>query len=180
LGSVMDGTFFGLKRAYHGTLRVARVPLWKLGLTSARFDLLFAMTRDGMGPGESIWQSGLRRLLGISRQTVSRMLQSLEALGLVRRRRSRVDRRQVVVDLNPAGWERIRDAYQEMTTSDWAFRQLDAALGAKPVVEKTWGDMDPWVFDELSEIDGFLSRLRRGFGDFSRLVYPWYPIDESD
>ena len=35
----MNAIFFGLKRAFHGTLRIARPMLTSLGLTAARFDL---------------------------------------------------------------------------------------------------------------------------------------------
>ena len=38
----MNAIFFGLKRAYHGTLRIYRRALANLGLTAARFDLLYA------------------------------------------------------------------------------------------------------------------------------------------
>jgi hypothetical protein len=44
----MDATFFSLKRAFHGTLRLTRVTLAKLGLTAARFDLLYALP-TGLG-----------------------------------------------------------------------------------------------------------------------------------
>ena len=40
---VMHAIFFGLKRAHHGTLRITRRALIALGLTAARFDLLYAV-----------------------------------------------------------------------------------------------------------------------------------------
>lgn len=74
----MHAIFFGLKRAHHGTLRITRRILAALGLTAARFDLLYAVkkaTRYGVN------QSALRKVLGVSRATVSRMLASLEERG---------------------------------------------------------------------------------------------------
>jgi hypothetical protein len=67
---VMHAIFFGLKRAHHGTLCITRSVLAAMGLTAARFDLLYAV----MTSREGLAQSALRKLLGVSRATVSRML----------------------------------------------------------------------------------------------------------
>ena len=48
-------------------------------------------------------QSSVRRVLGVSRATVSRMLHALEAKGLVTRERAAGDRRQVIVRITGAG-----------------------------------------------------------------------------
>ena len=77
----MNVIFFGLKRAYHGTLRVTREALAKLGLTPARFDLLYIVAKEG----GTLLQRELQRALGVVAATVSRMLTSLEELGLVER-----------------------------------------------------------------------------------------------
>jgi DNA-binding MarR family transcriptional regulator len=79
----MNANFFGLKRAFHGTLRITRASLTKPGLTAARFDMLYALPRDSQRFEQGMWQSDLRRQIGVSRPTVSRMLGSLEQLGLV-------------------------------------------------------------------------------------------------
>lgn len=39
----VHAAFFGLKRAYWGSLRVTRRRLKELGLTAARFDLLYLL-----------------------------------------------------------------------------------------------------------------------------------------
>ncbi|HEX4445732.1 MAG TPA: MarR family transcriptional regulator, partial [Polyangiaceae bacterium] len=85
----MHTVFFGLKRAHHATLGLTRHVLKRLGLTAARFDMLFALKPCRLG----MLQSRLRRLLGVSRTTVSRMLASLEQLGLLTRKASWSDRR---------------------------------------------------------------------------------------
>ena len=89
-GAPVNAIFFGLKRAYHGTLRVYRRALKSLGLTAARFDLLY-VAREYRRNG--VRQSTIRRELGVTAPTVSRMVSSLEALGLIRRERSTRDRR---------------------------------------------------------------------------------------
>ena len=86
---LVHNIFFGLKRAHHGTLRITRKLLAAFGLTAARFDLLYAVKKERRG----ILQSALRKVLGVSRATVSRMLASLEELGLVRRTFAKQDRR---------------------------------------------------------------------------------------
>ena len=43
----MHAVFFDLKRAYHSTLRLTRRLLKRLGLTAARFDLLYIVEKAG-------------------------------------------------------------------------------------------------------------------------------------
>ena len=101
----MNAIFFGLKRAYHGSLRITRRALARLGLTAARFDLLYAVNESG---GRRMLQRDLRRALGVSPPTVSRMVDSLEALGWVQRERCCVDGRMRFVRLTEAGRRCIR------------------------------------------------------------------------
>src|SRR5271154_4515842 len=106
----MDATFFNLKRAFHGTLRITRATLAKLGLTAARFALLYALPH-GYGRFEiRMRQSAPRRALGSSRPPVSRMLASLEERRLVRRIRDPGDGRQIIVPLTQRGCTLIRKA----------------------------------------------------------------------
>ncbi len=74
----MDQVFFSLKRAHHAALNFARPILRQFELTPARFDIIVAITIDPT-------QSGVRRLLGLARATISEMLGRLEELGLVTR-----------------------------------------------------------------------------------------------
>ncbi len=85
----MHSALFGLKRGYYGALRYARRTLGAFGVTPARFDLMFALRENG-------WhlQSELRRILGVAGPTVSRMVKSLEKLGLVLKERAVHDRRE--------------------------------------------------------------------------------------
>src|SRR5581483_6609271 len=98
-GDVHD-TFFATKRAFHGILRITRRPLAALGLTPARFDMLYVLYA---GMGQWALQSTIRRLLGVTAPTVSRMLRSLEQLGFVKRMRCEVDKRDRVVELTELG-----------------------------------------------------------------------------
>ena len=52
----MHAAMFSLKRAHHSVLRIGRPMLLDMGLTAARFDLLFALKQkvgDACGSGNS-------------------------------------------------------------------------------------------------------------------------------
>jgi DNA-binding MarR family transcriptional regulator len=163
----MHTIFFGLKRAHHSTLRLTRSDLAKLGITAARFDLLYAVKQTRSG----VMQSALRRALGVCRATVSRMLASLEKLGLVRRRVYAFDRRQKVVELTNRGRWRIARAHREFTLSGWAQLAVDSALGAEGQMYR-WYDADD-CREGTSLLDSLLGYVRRAFGDRATLDYPW-------
>src|ERR1700723_51186 len=127
----MDATFFSLKRSFHGTLRLTRATLSKLGLTAARFDLLYALPHGRERFDARTRQSDLRRMLGVSRPTVSRMLASLEELKLLRRERATGDRRQIIVSLTQRGSMLIRKAVRAFIDSGWTLLALDSALGVE-------------------------------------------------
>jgi DNA-binding MarR family transcriptional regulator len=167
----MHVIFFALKRAHHGTLRITRAPLAKLGLTAARFDLLYAIKQARKG----IVQSHLRRVLGVCRATVSRMLLSLEKLGLVRRSVWPWDRRKRLVELTKRGRWTIGFAHREFTRSGWANLAVDSALCGEGSPYHWWDENDcMFATDELNTL---LDRIRNAFYDHATLDYPWGPED---
>jgi DNA-binding MarR family transcriptional regulator len=171
----MHAAFFGLKRAFHGTLRLMRSPLAKLGLTAARFDMLYALPHGRENFEVGLTQSDLRRTLGVSRPTVSRMLASLEQLRLVRRRRAEVDRRQILVALTRAGRLLIRKAERLLIDGGHAQFAVDCAVDPYQPSAR-WCD-DTFCFFEMAGLESFLDRVRYAFGDFATLRYPWHPDD---
>jgi DNA-binding MarR family transcriptional regulator len=142
--------------------------LANMGLTAARFDLLYAVRGRRRGMPQSV----LQRVLGVSRATVSRMLASLEALGLVKRTVDPADRRRKRVELTDLGRQRIDFAHKQLTRSGWAQLAIDSALGAEGQAERWWSGP---VFKTMSHLDGMLSALRRAFYDTGSLEYPWEP-----
>jgi DNA-binding MarR family transcriptional regulator len=172
---LMNAQFFGLKRAFHATLRLTRAPLAKLGLTAARFDLLYALPHGRDRFQLKMRQSDLRGQLGVSRPTVSRMLASLEELGLVRRTRDAGDRRQRVIALTREGYALIRKALRHFFDSGWAQLALDSAL-ARDVPGQRWCD-DDYCLSQTEDLDGLLRNIRHAFGDFATLDYSWSPDD---
>ncbi len=173
----MHAIFFGLKRAHHGTLRITRDVLTRMGLTAARFDMLYAIK---LRRKRGMLQSALRRSLGVCRATVSRMLASLEQLGLVTRKAYSLDRRQRLVELTTLGRWRIAFAHRQITRSGWAQLAVDSALGAEGS-KYHWYDQAECIA-VTSLLEGMLDRLRHAFFDRAKLEYPWNPdlIDEID
>jgi DNA-binding MarR family transcriptional regulator len=169
----MHTIFFGLKRAHHSTLRLTRGELARLGLTAARFDLLYALRRRRGG----VLQSSLRKLLGVCRATVSKMLASLEKLGLVRRSVYLLDRRRKLVELTNRGKWRIGRAYCELVLSGWAQLAVDSALGAEGR-SYHWYNPDDCI-EATSLLDGLLWHVREAYGDRATLDYPWSVDDEG-
>jgi DNA-binding MarR family transcriptional regulator len=161
----MHVVFFGLKRAYHGTLRITRKPLRDVGLTAARFDLLYAVKEC---PG-GVLQSALRRILGVCRATVSKMLISLEQRGLVKRTVYKYDRRQRLVRLTGSGRHGIRDAKEDFMRSGAAELAFATAIGSTGLC--SWFDEDR-CFEQKSWLLERLDALRNGFFDFASLEYP--------
>jgi DNA-binding MarR family transcriptional regulator len=171
----VNAIFFGLKRAFHGTLRVTRSLLVRLGLTAARFDMLYVLAQRRQA-GSAMLQSKLRRELGVSRPTVSRMLASLEELGLVHRERDQRDRRQVSVSLTRLGRKTIQRAKGIFIRTGLIQLVLDTALGADATGNLWYDEMHCLTARE--KLDGLLGNVRREYGDFAKLLYPsWHPED---
>ena len=119
----MNVVFFSLKRAYHGTLRVFRRALAQLGLTAARFDLLYIVLKE-----RNVLQRDLQRALGVAAPTVSRMLGSLEELGLVVRGIDEDDCRRRYVDLTKEGRRSVIRAARALIHSGLVDLTIDTAL----------------------------------------------------
>jgi DNA-binding MarR family transcriptional regulator len=163
----MNAIFFGCKRAFHGCLRITRPWFKHLGLTAARFDMLTAI-------GEHSYptlQSNLRRMLGVTAPTISRMLRSLEELGLIERKRSLGDRRQLQVSLTGAGLNSIRRATAAFIGSGAAQLAVDCALSGDRFYDESRCML------EMNGAESILDRMRNAFRDVATLYYPWHPDD---
>ena len=168
-GGGMHAMMFGLKRGYYGALRYARRVMkgFGVGVTPARFDLLYALRQQG-------WhlQSELRRILGVAGPTVSRMLKSLEGLGLVKREVAPHDGREKVVSFTDAGekaFDRVAEAVMGTGCAEVAMAR--AAMG--DATTKGWTFRRGLLAVENAE--EMLVRVRRGFGDGAQLLYTRCP-----
>jgi DNA-binding MarR family transcriptional regulator len=161
----MHGMFFSLKRAFHATLALTRHALGCYGLTAARFDLMYALRKERR-------QKGLKKALGVSGATLSRMLQSLERLGYVVRRRDPVDGRRKVVEPTEEGRERFEAAWHDLVHKKAVRLAVYCALAASPFGRQQ-RRIARYV---LSALDGYLYRIRWQFRDRATLRYPMLTV----
>jgi DNA-binding MarR family transcriptional regulator len=159
----MNVLFFALKRAYHGTLRVTRRVLARLGLTAARFDLLYILQKAG---GVMV-QRELRQDLGVAAPTVSRMLASLEELGLVERQVMEEDRRHRDVRLTKMGRRRVLRAARLLIHTGHVQLAVDSALCPQQWPSALAGEL------ASGALEGTLRLLRHAYRDVATLHYPW-------
>ena len=170
----MNAIFFGSKRAFHGVLRVTRKPLQSLGLTAARFDLLYALMpscgAESLNIGKQ--QSQLRRRLGVCPSVVSRMLGSLEKLGLVTRTRpvpGERDRRQRWVKLTAEGLRRIATAFKTLKRACWRLVHQAICFGKERDASSQ--------LVHTGQLESYMRCMRSHYGDTATLSYPWHPDD---
>jgi DNA-binding MarR family transcriptional regulator len=162
--------FFGLKRAYWGSLGTTRRRLQELGLTAARFDMLYAMLEKR----SPVRHRFLVRELGVTSPVVCRMLKSLRELGYVDRERDQRDRRAWLNFLTPAGRLRIRRAIREFITDGVVDDIVEEGLCPRtPPSIRRQND----AFRKLWTLESLLDTLRDGFDAGGRLYYPWHPDD---
>jgi DNA-binding MarR family transcriptional regulator len=169
----VNAHFFETKRAFHAILRVTRKPLASFGLTAARYDMLYAICNGVPKEGRSAcltWQNDLPHELGVHKSVVSRMLRSLEAIGLVVRRRSPGDGRKREVELTDAGLRRLRDTAR-------CLERASRRLLCMAIVFGRW--KDPYRrFQHLSAYESYLKAIRADFGDSAWLPYRWGHPDD--
>jgi DNA-binding MarR family transcriptional regulator len=164
----MHAAMYGLKRAYWGSLGTTRKRLKEIGLTAARFDLLYVL-RKNRGP---LPQRRLTRILGVTHPVVSRMLKSLRLLGLTTRERRLCDQREWMISLTPDGRALIRKAVFEFITRRRAWRIVQEGLcpNAPPDINR-----ENEAFFRMAALEAMLNNLRYGFRARGTLYYPWSP-----
>jgi DNA-binding MarR family transcriptional regulator len=164
----MHSAFFGLKRAYWGSLATTRKRLKEIGLTAARFDLLYTL-RQNHGP---LAQRRLTRILGVTHPVVSRMLKSLRLLGLTTRERRSSDAREWMISLTPAGRALIHKAVFEFIFRRRAARIVEEALcpNMPPDIQR-----ENEALFRMAALDTMLDTLRYGFRTGGTLYYRWSP-----
>src|SRR5262245_49378800 len=110
----MHDVLFSIKRTFHKSTAFGKRLLVAFGLTPSRFDILYMLKNCD---GRSLWQSSIRKALGVTAATTSIMLRALEEGGFVLRERSSGDRRQVDVSLTSAGAAIVAQAIDEVIGS---------------------------------------------------------------
>ncbi|MEO8877386.1 MAG: MarR family winged helix-turn-helix transcriptional regulator [Polyangiaceae bacterium] len=151
---------FRLKRAHHASLRIARQIASRCALTPARFDLLYALWNHYF---DSMSQMALRKILGVARSTVSRMLKSLEDLGIIQRSSDNHDRRTRQVGMTEAG----RRQFLELLEMVRGWEEMDLAYD----VAFGW-PKDNDTFVHIDELFWTLKTIAEEFGDTGAIWYP--------
>ena len=167
----MDRIFFGLKRAFHSTLRVSRRDFQEIALTPARMDILHALFRMRKRDRPML-QSTLRRILGYTaRSTLTQILKAMETLAWIRRKRSPRDARQLEVELTQAGRGKIVKAYLRFFPG-WS---LDAPLWAKGWPTPSAEESTAWYayVDKIGRLEKILSNIRVALRDTGSLRHRW-------
>jgi Mn-dependent DtxR family transcriptional regulator len=113
-------------------------------------------------------QSELSRKLGVHKSVVSRMLRSLEQLGLVKRQRS-CDGRQRIVRLTDAGLDRLRDAARCLARASRRLLCIAICFGREKDPDER--------FRHMCVYESYLNVIRQHFGDRAWLPYRWHPDD---
>jgi DNA-binding MarR family transcriptional regulator len=171
----METMIFGVKRAFYATWNITRPVLADFGLTPARYDVLYAIvdadTQYGVCPQRKLWKA-----LGVARSTMSKLLRSLEELGLVRRERWSIDRRQRYVSLTALGRLRLQRAHRSLVLGNHIPLAVDSALTEPPwVVRFDENEVEvrasPDVGDERRTFIKLLDRLRWQFRDRAVFKY---------
>ena len=163
----MHFLMFRFKRAHLRSLAIARRLYEELGLTPARYDLLYVLGWTALAQEH---QYTLWRALGISRTSGSKMVRRLMELGLVTRWRSKTDRRTFVVAFTEAGAVAMRRAMLFLVTSRVLRKAYELAFG-NPTTEDT--------AVAVQKLDSAVDRVARRFGDTSRNLYPSREPDDD-
>ncbi|MFO0671892.1 MAG: MarR family transcriptional regulator [Polyangiaceae bacterium] len=153
----MRPLIFSFKRFVLIAGRLARKLAEVAGLTPARLDLLLRLR------ARPAWQSELVLDMCVHPSVTSRMLKSLEALGLVRRFKDERDRRQRIVWLTDRALVALSDLWEaefpdtpELEIQETAEREMASHWG--PRAEREGFALTP--FDPMSDRESFLRRMR--------------------
>lgn len=144
----MNSTLFALKRAYHATRTELDARLASYGVTAAQVDVL-AYLHAGQNPE----QRDLQAMLGISGATLTRLLDTLEGKGFVRREPAPDDARVKRAVLTESGL-RLLERLNAEEEDAFVARMLH---GFSPA--------------EVSLLNDWLRRLAANMGDESRNLF---------
>jgi DNA-binding MarR family transcriptional regulator len=156
----MHRIFFSIKRVHLRVVEECKGLVARFGLTPARFDMMRVIFLHG---SDGLTQMKIRKVLGVSGATVSRMLKSLEQCGFVRRRPYVRDKRHIIVTITELGQARVEDAMTDLIDSGYAEDMARRGV-----------DVDPeGAVPRLRVLQRALSFMRRTYNDASAFVDPW-------
>lgn len=147
---------FLLRRAHQISAAIFERSCAELGLTPAQYGVLSVVAEQ---PG--VDQSSLARALAFDKVTVLRVLHGLEAKGLCQRETSPGNRRQMAVNLTPAGVRLLR-------------------LARKPVKQAADLLLSPFTPEQREQFLGLLQTLNTSLDDSARASFVPMPAAKKD
>ena len=135
-------------------------------LTPARYDMLYAIRKHARS---GFNQAHLRRLLGVTSATVSRMATSLEELGFLEREQCPFDRRQLLVRLTPKGKQALEIVEYDVVDYGMIDFGVTCAFAVKWYSES--------AISALYDFDDTFRYVRGQLGDTATFSYPFHPDD---
>jgi DNA-binding MarR family transcriptional regulator len=155
----MHSLLFGMKRADQCSRALQRRLLGPFGITPARYDMLFVIFQVRVYKRfRSIFQSHLRRQLGVTAPTTSKMARALERLGFITRKRERFgDRRQILIELTEKGISLLRRVRKEVIDPGILWLALYTAMSTE---------------QSMGSLAFFIEKFRAGCRDPARFYFP--------
>lgn len=162
----MDRVLFCAKRTHFSYTTHANRRVREWSLTAGRIDLLVSHRAELLRHGV-VYQSDLRARLAVTRATICIMLQRMEKLGLIQRRRSETDRRQIVVTVTAAGYA----AFEKV-------RQLVDGGVYRRIVDGTLDRLDYEVPlpEKRARFLQYINAICTQLGDVGAAPYPAEPL----
>lgn len=160
----MHAVLFSLKRVHQRFLARTRKWTSPFELTPARYDMLHALHQYRFS--SRVPQSWLKRTLGVTAPTISRMVTSLVELGMVFRTVDALDRRRRFVIMTAYGKRMLRCTRRFADHSFKVARALYRSIGIKPRCRE--------AIAELFTLEDTLHRMRERLQCRASLFYWWH------
>jgi DNA-binding MarR family transcriptional regulator len=159
----MHGVFWGTHRAALCAIKVCRRMTTQFGLTPSRFHMLSAIQSE-----QQDWfpQRGLRELLGVSAQTISRMIQSLVERGFLVKRVMEADRRRRELAFTRAGKARFSNAFTVIVEAG-----LGTHVAARALTDPGWPSTPEKRAAAIAQFNSIVSEFRFGLLDTALFDY---------
>jgi DNA-binding MarR family transcriptional regulator len=159
----MHAVFWGTHRAALCAIKVAKRMTTQFGLTPSRFHMLAAIRSE-----ERQWfpQRGLRELLGVTAQTISRMLKSLIERGFLVKRVMEEDRRRRELAFTRAGKVRFSNAFKVIVEAG-----LATHVAARAVTDMGWPSTPEKRAAAIVQFKAVVDEFRYGLLDTALFDY---------
>ena len=138
------------------------------GLTPSRFYMLSAIDCE-----QRTWfpQRGLRDLLGVTAQTISRMIKSLVARGFLVQRVVEEDRRRRELAFTRAGKETFRRAFDTLVTEGFG-----AHVAGRALTDLGWPNTPARRAEAITQFNAIVGEFR--FGLIDTALFDYSPDDK--